>query len=237
MAEGRLTQPEFDERLDVAMKAKTAGELEPLFRDLPGPNPSRPAELARLPEPTRPRGQRRDGPVARPSRRSRRRWIRSGSPPCRSRSPSLWMLDGVRIRLRSTCRHWMIFILPIVLSIVLGKLKGTRSTDRARRPLGDHRARADRLRRGQGLSPCPGRLGAGRGQPVDRSGASASRQRTASSGRTGRTRRSSRIPTSTCSTSPRRIRSITGLPWPGSRRARPCWSRRRSRRRSPGPRR
>ena len=41
MAEGRLTQAEFDERLSIALKAKTAAELEPLFRDLPGPNPGR----------------------------------------------------------------------------------------------------------------------------------------------------------------------------------------------------
>ena len=39
MAEGRLTQAEFDERLSIALNAKTAADLEPLFRDLPGPNP------------------------------------------------------------------------------------------------------------------------------------------------------------------------------------------------------
>lgn len=36
---GRLTQGEFDERLSVAMSARTAEELTPLFSDLPGPRP------------------------------------------------------------------------------------------------------------------------------------------------------------------------------------------------------
>ena len=39
MAEGRLDQAEFDERLTAALSAKTSGDLEPLFSDLPGPRP------------------------------------------------------------------------------------------------------------------------------------------------------------------------------------------------------
>ncbi len=124
MAEGRLTQPEFDERLDVAMKAKTAGELEPLFRDLPGPNPSRPDELARLSEPTRPpandvaaRSQARQeiAPAVDP------KWITALS----IAVPVAWILAGFAFAFFDV-RNWMIFILPIVLSIVLGKLKGTK---------------------------------------------------------------------------------------------------------------
>ena len=56
MAEGRLTQAEFDERLGVALNAKVAADLEPLFRDLPGPNPGRPTELS-LPEQSRRRAE------------------------------------------------------------------------------------------------------------------------------------------------------------------------------------
>jgi hypothetical protein len=39
MAEGRLDQLEFDERLTVALSAKTTSDLDPLFSDLPGPRP------------------------------------------------------------------------------------------------------------------------------------------------------------------------------------------------------
>jgi hypothetical protein len=39
LAQGRLEQDEFDERLDRALRAKTQADLDPLFRDLPGPKP------------------------------------------------------------------------------------------------------------------------------------------------------------------------------------------------------
>jgi len=124
MAEGRLTQPEFDERLDVAMKAKTAGELEPLFRDLPGPNPSRSAELASLADQSRLRANE----VAAQSRAKQEiapavdpKWITALS----IAVPVAWVLAGFAFAFLDV-RNWMIFILPIVLSIVLGKLKGTK---------------------------------------------------------------------------------------------------------------
>jgi hypothetical protein len=40
MAQGRLDADEFDERLTVALTAKTQAQLDPLFRDLPSPRPS-----------------------------------------------------------------------------------------------------------------------------------------------------------------------------------------------------
>jgi len=40
MAQGRLDQTEFDERLSTALSAKTASDLDPLFTDLPGPRPT-----------------------------------------------------------------------------------------------------------------------------------------------------------------------------------------------------
>jgi hypothetical protein len=39
---GRLTQEEFDERSDTATRARYAGDLAPLFADLPGPAASAP---------------------------------------------------------------------------------------------------------------------------------------------------------------------------------------------------
>jgi hypothetical protein len=43
LAEGRLDQLEFDERLTQALTARTQADLEPLFRDLPGPKPGQPS--------------------------------------------------------------------------------------------------------------------------------------------------------------------------------------------------
>lgn len=39
LAEGRLDQWEFDERLTVALTARTQADLDPLFVDLPAPKP------------------------------------------------------------------------------------------------------------------------------------------------------------------------------------------------------
>ena len=46
-AEGRLTQDELDERVSVALSAKTFGELRPLTTDLPGPAPAPPSAAPR----------------------------------------------------------------------------------------------------------------------------------------------------------------------------------------------
>ncbi len=46
-AEGRLTQDELDERVSVALSAKTFGELRSLTTDLPGPAPVPPQTAAR----------------------------------------------------------------------------------------------------------------------------------------------------------------------------------------------
>ena len=52
MAQGRLDQSEFDERLTTALSARTRADLDPLFTDLPDPKPgSKPAALAAVPTP------------------------------------------------------------------------------------------------------------------------------------------------------------------------------------------
>ena len=123
MAEGRLTQPEFDERLDLALKAKTVGELEPLFRDLPGPNPNLPAPVATTP-PEQSRQHAHDM-MAKAKAKPEvtplvdQKWI-----------VALTVAVGVAwtstalIYFGANFRQWWIFIIPIALSIVLGKLKG-----------------------------------------------------------------------------------------------------------------
>lgn len=43
LAQGRIDQAEFDERLDVALTARFADQLTPLFADLPAPKPGEPS--------------------------------------------------------------------------------------------------------------------------------------------------------------------------------------------------
>ncbi|UAK32568.1 DUF1707 domain-containing protein [Nocardia sputi] len=50
MNEGRLTLPEFDERLQQVYAAKTYGELTPLLSDLPAQRESRPARGTGIPQ-------------------------------------------------------------------------------------------------------------------------------------------------------------------------------------------
>jgi len=125
MAEGRLTQPEFDERLDVAMKAKTAGELEPLFLDLPGPTPNLPAELPKTP-PEQSRQHAHDM-MAKAKAKPEvaplvdQKWITA-----LTMAVVLAWTTTTLIYFGADYRQWWIFIIPIALSIMLGKLKGSK---------------------------------------------------------------------------------------------------------------
>ena len=68
-AEGRLDQPEFDDRISRTMAAKTRGDLTGLFDDLPetGPAGAGPAGPGGPVGPAAPyRGSRRRGAIARP---------------------------------------------------------------------------------------------------------------------------------------------------------------------------
>ena len=78
--DGRLDQAEFDERVSRAMAAKTRGDLEGLFDDLPDPGPAGASGMGSSADPSVPYRVRRrhGGPAARSCS-----W-RSSSP---SRSP------------------------------------------------------------------------------------------------------------------------------------------------------
>jgi hypothetical protein len=60
-SDGRLDQAEFDERVSRAMAAKTRGDLDGLFDDLPDPEPAGPSRNARPGDPAVPYRRRRSG--------------------------------------------------------------------------------------------------------------------------------------------------------------------------------
>jgi hypothetical protein len=117
---GRLTQGEFDERLSVAMSARTADELTPLFSDLPGPRPGPvavPEET--LPDQTRRRTQElmaeakaRQEP-AEPVREPKNRALVIAS-------TIAWPVILLVLFATSWDYWWLIFI-PIALSSLAGK--------------------------------------------------------------------------------------------------------------------
>ena len=126
MAEGRLTQSEFNDRLGLVLVAKTAQDLEPLFVDLPGPNPGRPADLERMEE-----QDRREANALLAETRAERQVAKA--------DPRLIAALTVAVGLAWTATviiyfslygDWKIFIVPIALSIALAKLKG-QAADRA----------------------------------------------------------------------------------------------------------
>ena len=126
MAEGRLTQSEFNDRLGLVLNAKTAEDLEPVFIDLPGPNPGRPSDLERLEE-----QQRREANALLAETRAKRQVAKA--------DPRLIAALTVAVGLAWTATviiyfslygDWKIFIVPIALSIALVKLKG-QAADRA----------------------------------------------------------------------------------------------------------
>ena len=64
-SDGRLDQAEFDERVSKAMAAKTRGDLDGLFDDLPDPEPAGGSRDARPGDPAVPYRRRRRGGIGR----------------------------------------------------------------------------------------------------------------------------------------------------------------------------
>ena len=120
LAEGRLTQSEFNDRLGLVLSAKTAADIEPVFGDLPGPNPGRPADLVGLEQ-----QERREANELLAETRAERRVAKA--------DPRLIAAVAVAVGVGWTAAvivyftlyaDWKIFIVPIALSIALVKLKG-----------------------------------------------------------------------------------------------------------------
>jgi hypothetical protein len=120
LAEGRLTQTEFNDRLGLVLSAKTAEDLEPVFLDLPGPNPGRPSDLERLEE-----QQRREANALLAETRAKRQ-VAKANPRLIAGlavAAGLAWIASVIVYF-SLYEDWKIFIVPLALSIALAKLKG-----------------------------------------------------------------------------------------------------------------
>jgi uncharacterized protein DUF1707 len=122
LSDGRLTQGEFNDRLSIVLQARTSGEIEQLFEDLPGPNPGRPAELESLDEQER----RRSSELIEQAKAKRQ---------VQARIDPKWLAAlGVATALAWTAcviiyftfySDWKIFVVPIALTIALVKVKGS----------------------------------------------------------------------------------------------------------------
>lgn len=124
---GRLDVDEYGERSAKITTAKTAGELDDLFADLPAPHPTPPGTTPPQPQPARPgsvtprSGQLDPAAEARPSVD---RW--QARPPIQRAAGALvgvsWIVGiGLMIALHGA---WMFIFLPMVLSAVFGSIWG-----------------------------------------------------------------------------------------------------------------
>lgn len=122
-AAGRLTSEEFDSRVTLALSAKTAADLRPLFADLPGPNPGEVvapeddlaatthARVQQLQAEMRQRQQAEVVPVD-------RKWLRVLTVAVGASWPlALLVYFGVGFA------YWWVFLVPVALSVLLGNAR------------------------------------------------------------------------------------------------------------------
>lgn len=129
LAAGRLTQAEFDERLSSALTAKTADDLNPLFRDLPAPRPQAPGP-AFQPPPWEASGRVERAPA-------------TGAPPTAAMSDQARKVLGVASAVAwpvvimfcfvTSWDNWWLIFIPIALSSLAGSLSGKPRTQRSER--------------------------------------------------------------------------------------------------------
>jgi len=149
LAQGRLSPEEFDERVDAALKAKVASDLDPLFSDLPGPYPGQglattpgdhpPPWQAAAVTPTAP-----PEPPAMPPRSS-------GASALNGITGALWIIIPLALTFAipdGWSHFWWLIFVPMVISMVVGKNESDR--ERERRRIAHEQERLDRRRRALG---------------------------------------------------------------------------------------
>ncbi len=149
LAEGRLTAEEFDERVDAALTARTASDLDPLFTDLPGPRPGQTVATTPAPEPP-PWQSTTAAPVSQPSSPTPL-GPRSGlATTLAGLTGVLWVVVslGITFMPGGWGRFWWLVFVPIVFSMVVGRNESER--ERERRRIAREQERLDRRRRALG---------------------------------------------------------------------------------------
>jgi len=117
MAEGRLDQEEFDDRLTRALTAKTQSDLDPLFTDLPGPRPGSsvvPAEPFKAPPWQAGTSSVAARPAARPPAKQSPGWAIATS--------VAWPAVIIACFILGWSNVWWLMFIPIVISSIYGKL-------------------------------------------------------------------------------------------------------------------
>lgn len=145
MAQGRLTAEEFDERVERALTAKVASDLDPLFSDLPGPRPGQglaPTQAYATPPWQRPVAAPGASALPVPPALPRH----PGSPGLRGVTGVLWVVVPLFISfVLNWADYWWLIFLPMLVSMVLGKNESDR--ERERRRIAREQERLDRRRR------------------------------------------------------------------------------------------
>jgi len=133
LAEGRLEPNEFDERLDQALKARTQSDLEPLFKDLPGPKPGQ--RLSSAPGFQAPPWQGGAEPAASPSDKLAVRAASGAVARPESTNRALMMVSAlawpltIMAMFATHWQYWWLVFIPIAISSIAG---GRRHHDRER---------------------------------------------------------------------------------------------------------
>lgn len=146
LAQGRLSAEEFDERIDAALRAKVASDLDPLFDDLPGPRPGQavatttPYEAPTWQSQTSPAANPLPTPAVLPPRTG-------GADRLRGLIGVMWIAFPLLITVLpgSWGRFWWLIFVPVIVSMVLGKKESDR--ERERRHIARDQERLDRRRR------------------------------------------------------------------------------------------
>lgn len=127
LEEGRLTAPEFDERVGIALQARTQHDLDPLFADLPPVGSDAQGLVGVTGASALPTG-------GGPGPRARQAWAIQGL---------MWPLVVILV-IASDGKLWWLFLLPMVLGPLL--FTSSRSHDRrqVRHDLRDQRQDARR---------------------------------------------------------------------------------------------
>ena len=150
MAQGRLSAEEFDERIDAALKAKVATDLDPLFTDLPGPRPGQDVATQAYATPPWQRSTASPTPAPLPPvpvMQPRG----SGAMALNSLTGVLWVVVPLVITFVPQLgwpHFWWLIFLPMVISGMAGRNESER--DKERRRIAEEQQKLDRRRRAIG---------------------------------------------------------------------------------------